>query len=114
MEKLGIGSELLGPDPNRLNFVARLKGNGTNRPLLLMAHSDVVPADRTSGLWTPLPLSRRTEVLYGRGAVDDKSSFLPPKWPSSPKSRSGTSSSIGTLSCFPNQMKKPGPLALHG
>src|SRR5438132_14374392 len=47
----GIPCELLGSDPHRLNFVARLKGNGKGlRPLLLMAHSDVVPADR--GQWT--------------------------------------------------------------
>src|ERR1700722_15315269 len=43
----GIQCELLGADPNRLNFVARIKGNGRGRPLLLIAHSDVVPADRT-------------------------------------------------------------------
>src|SRR5690349_5290501 len=42
----GIPAELLGADPKRLNFVARLKGNGKNRPLILMAHSDVVPAER--------------------------------------------------------------------
>ena len=40
----GIPAELLGDDPKRLNLVARLKGNGKNKPLLLMAHSDVVPA----------------------------------------------------------------------
>src|SRR5438105_15528455 len=42
----GIPAELLGADPKRLNFVARLKSNGKNRPLILMAHSDVVPAER--------------------------------------------------------------------
>src|SRR5882724_4552544 len=40
----GIQNELLGADPKRLNFVARIKGSGRGRPLLLMAHSDVVPA----------------------------------------------------------------------
>src|SRR4029450_6524628 len=39
----GIASELLGGDPARLSFIARLAGTG-ERPLLLMAHSDVVPA----------------------------------------------------------------------
>jgi acetylornithine deacetylase/succinyl-diaminopimelate desuccinylase-like protein len=73
LEKLGIGSELLGPDPKRLNVIARMKGDGTNRPLLLMAHSDVVPADRTQ--WTVDPFNAFTKdgVIYGRGAVDDKS-----------------------------------------
>src|SRR5437879_1780086 len=54
-DKLGIPGELLGPDPNRLNFIARLKGSGANRPLLLMAHSDVVPADPSP--WTVDPFS---------------------------------------------------------
>jgi acetylornithine deacetylase/succinyl-diaminopimelate desuccinylase-like protein len=68
----GISSELLGPDPARLNFVARL-GSGAARPLLLMAHSDVVPADRSQ--WTVPPFSAlvRDGFIYGRGAQDDKS-----------------------------------------
>ena len=69
----GIPCELLGGDPNRMNFVARMKGSGTHRPLLLMAHSDVVPADRTQ--WTVDAFSGeiREGVMYGRGAQDDKS-----------------------------------------
>jgi len=49
----GIPNELLGAEPRRMNFVARLKGTGKGRPLLLMAHSDVVPADRSQ--WTADP-----------------------------------------------------------
>src|SRR6201987_6076697 len=45
-ESHGIPSKSLGADPRRLNFVARIKGSGKGKPLLLMAHSDVVPADR--------------------------------------------------------------------
>jgi acetylornithine deacetylase/succinyl-diaminopimelate desuccinylase-like protein len=69
----GIPSELLGADPSRLNFVARLPGSGKARPLLLMAHTDVVPAD--SAQWTAEPFGAeiRDGYLYGRGAVDDKS-----------------------------------------
>src|SRR5436305_855724 len=47
-DREGIPAELLGDDPQRLNFVARLSGTGKRRPLLLIAHSDVVPADRSS------------------------------------------------------------------
>src|SRR5438874_13027256 len=39
----GISAELLGDNPQRLNFVTRLRGSGKQRPLLLIAHSDVVP-----------------------------------------------------------------------
>ena len=36
----GIENETLGGDPTRLNFLARIKGSGKQKPLLLMAHSD--------------------------------------------------------------------------
>jgi acetylornithine deacetylase/succinyl-diaminopimelate desuccinylase-like protein len=69
----GIPAELLGPDPNRLNFVARLKGTGVAKPLLLMAHSDVVPADRTQWSADPFAATVKDGVLYARGAEDIKS-----------------------------------------
>jgi acetylornithine deacetylase/succinyl-diaminopimelate desuccinylase-like protein len=69
----GIPCELLGSDPKRMNFVARLRGSGKARPLLMLAHSDVVPADR--GEWTVDPFSaeNRNGFIYGRGTQDDKS-----------------------------------------
>src|SRR5690242_1155812 len=51
----GISCELLGAHPSRLNFVARLGGAGAGRPLLLMSHSDVVPADASN--WSAPPFS---------------------------------------------------------
>jgi acetylornithine deacetylase/succinyl-diaminopimelate desuccinylase-like protein len=69
----GIPCELLGNEPGRLNFVARLKGSGSHRPLLLMAHSDVVPADRTQWTVDPFAADIREGFIYGRGAQDDKS-----------------------------------------
>jgi len=69
----GIPAELLGEDPKRLNLVARLKGNGKNKPLLLMAHSDVVPAERKQWTVDPFKGEIRDEFLYGRGALDTKS-----------------------------------------
>ncbi len=69
----GISGEMLGGAASRMNFVARLAGSGGARPLLLMAHSDVVPAEPAN--WTVAPFSGelRDRFLYGRGAVDDKS-----------------------------------------
>jgi acetylornithine deacetylase/succinyl-diaminopimelate desuccinylase-like protein len=68
-----ISCELMGNDTKRLNFVARLKGSGKARPLLLLAHSDVVPVDRKE--WTVDPFSGelRNGYIYGRGTEDDKS-----------------------------------------
>ncbi|MBI2689384.1 MAG: M20/M25/M40 family metallo-hydrolase [Acidobacteria bacterium] len=73
LKKEGIAAELLGGDPNRLNVVARLKGGSAYRPLLLMAHSDVVPAEPK--LWTvpAFDAMRKDGFIYGRGAVDTKS-----------------------------------------
>lgn len=70
----GISHELLGGDPARLNFVAKIPSAASGRrPLLLMAHSDVVPADPKQ--WTVDPFSGvfKDGFLYGRGAQDDKS-----------------------------------------
>jgi len=59
--------------PRRQNFIARLKGTGKGRPLLLMAHSDVVPADRSQWTVDPFSAEIRNGFIYGRGTVDDKS-----------------------------------------
>src|SRR5436190_22908685 len=69
----GIPCELLGGEPSRLNFVAHLKGSGNHRPLMLMAHSDVVPADRAQWTVDPFSAEIREGFIYGRGAQDDKS-----------------------------------------
>lgn len=68
----GIECELLGGDPARLNFVARLRGNGRSRPLLLMAHSDVVPAEPAQWTVAPFAAEIRNGFIYGRGAEDTK------------------------------------------
>jgi len=68
----GIAAELLGDEAGRLNVVARLKGSGAARPLLMMAHTDVVPADRSQWSVDPFAGEVREGRLYGRGAQDDK------------------------------------------
>jgi acetylornithine deacetylase/succinyl-diaminopimelate desuccinylase-like protein len=68
----GIECELLGGDPARLNFVARLRGSGRSRPLLLVAHSDVVPAERAQWTVDPFGAEIRDGFMYGRGAEDTK------------------------------------------
>ena len=67
-----IPSKILALDPTRGNLVARLEGDGSKRPLLLMAHTDVVGTERDD--WTVEPFEGviRDGHLYGRGASDDK------------------------------------------
>jgi len=73
MDREGIPAELVGEDPARLNFIARLKGYGARRPLLLIAHSDVVPADPSQWSVPPFAALEKSGYIYGRGAEDDKS-----------------------------------------
>ncbi len=72
LEAEGIPVEMLSVDPDRPNVVARLEGNGSEEPLLIMAHTDVVNVDPQK--WTFPPFSATVDggYVYGRGAVDDK------------------------------------------
>jgi acetylornithine deacetylase/succinyl-diaminopimelate desuccinylase-like protein len=66
--------QVLEPYPRRGNLVARLRGTGEMKPLLLLAHLDVVPARKEdwSGNLDPTKLTERDGYFYGRGALDDK------------------------------------------
>jgi acetylornithine deacetylase/succinyl-diaminopimelate desuccinylase-like protein len=68
----GIPSEILESAPGRGNLVARLPGSGAKRPLVLLSHIDVVPAD--SALWRYPPFSGVIAGgdVWGRGAQDTK------------------------------------------
>jgi acetylornithine deacetylase/succinyl-diaminopimelate desuccinylase-like protein len=72
LKQEGIDSELLEPVPGRASVVARLRGNGSKRPVLIMGHIDVVPIDRAH--WTTDPFSGTVQdsILHGRGSLDDK------------------------------------------
>jgi acetylornithine deacetylase/succinyl-diaminopimelate desuccinylase-like protein len=58
--------------PAKGNLVARLKGDGSARPLLLLAHVDVVEAKREDWVRDPFKLIEEDGVFYARGAADDK------------------------------------------
>jgi acetylornithine deacetylase/succinyl-diaminopimelate desuccinylase-like protein len=68
----GIASQIVGSDMNRPNLIARLKGNGRKRPLLVMGHSDTVTTDDKKWTHPPLSATRDGGYVYGRGTVDDK------------------------------------------
>ncbi len=72
LEKEGIATETFALDTNRPNLVARLKGNGKKRPLLLMAHTDTVNVDLKKWSNPPFSALRQDGYIYGRGTVDDK------------------------------------------
>ncbi len=64
---------ILGPDSRTANVVARLRApNPRSRPILLMAHIDVVSARREDWSMDPWTLTEREGWLYGRGTNDNK------------------------------------------
>ena len=61
------------PDgPRKGNLVARLKGSGAKKPLLLLAHIDTVEAKREDWERDPFKLVEENGYFYARGAADDK------------------------------------------
>ena len=76
LEKEGIPATVLALEPNRPSIVARLKGSGAKRPLLLMAHTDVVNVDPKKWTHPPFGAVREGGYVYGRGAVDDKDNVV--------------------------------------
>ena len=68
----GVESELIGPDSSRLNLVARIPGTGEGPSVMLMAHTDVVPAPTDNWTVPPFEGVERDGRMVGRGAADMK------------------------------------------
>src|SRR5258708_16476813 len=60
------------PAPRKGNLVARLRGTGARKPILLLAHLDVVPANREDWSVDPFKLTEQDGYYYARGSGDDK------------------------------------------
>jgi acetylornithine deacetylase/succinyl-diaminopimelate desuccinylase-like protein len=58
--------------PQKGNLIARLKGDGSKKPLLLLAHIDVVEAKREDWERDPFKLVEENGMFYARGSSDDK------------------------------------------
>ncbi len=58
--------------PKKGNLVVRYHGTGARKPLLLLAHTDVVEAKREDWSTDPFVLTERDGYFYGRGTTDDK------------------------------------------
>ncbi|HUM16991.1 MAG TPA: M20/M25/M40 family metallo-hydrolase [Candidatus Nitrosotalea sp.] len=72
----GIGSETVESAPGRGNLVARLRGDGSLGGIVLHHHIDVVYADRRYWTVDPFGGEIRDGFLYGRGAIDMKSTGI--------------------------------------
>jgi acetylornithine deacetylase/succinyl-diaminopimelate desuccinylase-like protein len=72
LEAEGIETKTFSVDPNRPNLIARIRGNGSKRPLLIMGHTDVVNVDPKKWKYPPFSATIDGEHIYGRGTIDDK------------------------------------------
>ncbi|HVE77621.1 MAG TPA: M20/M25/M40 family metallo-hydrolase [Gemmatimonadaceae bacterium] len=67
-----IETHLFEPAPGRGALVARLPGNGTKQPVLIMGHMDVVGVERDEWSVDPFAAEVKDGYVWGRGAIDDK------------------------------------------
>ena len=72
LESEGIPTQTFALNPARANLVARLKGNGSKRPLLILAHTDVVGVQREKWPVDPFGAVMKDGYIWGRGSKDDK------------------------------------------
>src|SRR5215469_9168052 len=72
LESAGIPTQTFALDPARANLVARLKGNGSKRPLLILAHTDVVGVQPEKWPVDPFSAALKDGYVWGRGSLDDK------------------------------------------
>jgi acetylornithine deacetylase/succinyl-diaminopimelate desuccinylase-like protein len=64
--------QVFSPAPRKGNLVARLRGTAKRKPILLLAHIDVVPANREDWSVDPFKLTEQDGYYYARGSGDDK------------------------------------------
>ncbi|MFI5236059.1 MAG: M20/M25/M40 family metallo-hydrolase, partial [Gemmatimonadales bacterium] len=64
--------QVIGPSAKNRNLVVRLRGTGAARPILLLAHLDVVQALRSDWSMDPFTLTEKDGFFYGRGVLDVK------------------------------------------
>lgn len=75
-DRYGIQNEIFEYKPGRANIIARLKGNGSKRPIMLLSHMDVVTADASAWRVDPFSAEIIDGSIYGRGALDMKNEGL--------------------------------------
>src|SRR3954471_22324396 len=65
-------AQVVGPSGKNRNLVVRYRGTGAHKPVLLLAHLDVVEAKRADWTYDPFALTERDGYFYGRGTQDQK------------------------------------------
>tara|TARA_B100001057_G_scaffold500258_2_gene614349 strand:+ start:11309 stop:12715 length:1407 start_codon:yes stop_codon:yes gene_type:complete len=71
-ESEGISYKIYALEKSRASIVARIKGNGNKKPILIMGHTDVVDVQEDRWFDDPFSGLRQNGFIYGRGSLDDK------------------------------------------
>src|SRR6185295_17654752 len=72
VDREGIPYKIFAQEPSRANLVARLKGNGSKRPILIMGHTDTVGVQPEMWPVDPFGAVRKDGFIWGRGTTDNK------------------------------------------
>lgn len=73
LEPLGFEIEIVPtPEAGKAHLLARLRGDGSRKPILLASHADVVGVEREKWSVDPFAGLVKDGHVYGRGAIDFK------------------------------------------
>ncbi len=72
LDREGISYQIFAREPSRANLVARLKGNGTKKPILILGHTDTVGVQPEKWPVDPFGAVRKDGFVWGRGTTDNK------------------------------------------
>jgi acetylornithine deacetylase/succinyl-diaminopimelate desuccinylase-like protein len=72
LDREGISYQVFALEPSRANLVARLKGNGRKKPILILGHTDTVGVQRDMWPVDPFGAVRKDGFIWGRGTTDNK------------------------------------------
>lgn len=76
LDAAGIETRMLIAEPDRANLLARIRGNGSKKPILIMGHTDVVGVQREKWTFDPFSGDRKNGYVFGRGTLDDKDNVV--------------------------------------
>ncbi len=76
LRREGVSSEIYQAVPGRANILSRIKGRLSGKPVILLGHTDVVPAKREEWSHDPFAAEVSDGFIYGRGAIDMKAQVI--------------------------------------